>query len=169
MAEVLIIDDDPDVRDVMKAALSAAGHQVREAPDGVQGLALVRKYHPALVVTDIVMPKKDGIEIIRELRWQVPNVAILAVSGAVESAFYLHVARQLGADVVLAKPFRLGDVVGAVSDLLNGSQHAAKSRRNYRQSRQACGDGRHAHRAPSRRAGICLAQATPAAADADRK
>jgi DNA-binding response OmpR family regulator len=127
MAEILIIDDDHDVRDVMKVALSAAGHQVREASDGVQGLALVRKYHPALVVTDIVMPEKDGIEIIRELRWRVPNVAILAVSGAVENALYLRVAKQLGAGGVLAKPFRLDDLVVAVSDLLSGSQRAAKA------------------------------------------
>ncbi len=128
MAEILIIDDDPDVRDVMKAALSAAGHQVREAKDGVEGLALVRKHHPTLVVTDIVMPEKEGMEIIRELRRQVPNIAILAVSGAVRSAFYLHLASQFGADAVLAKPFRFDDLIRVVADLLNGSEHPATAR-----------------------------------------
>src|SRR6267142_2330322 len=60
MAEILIIDDDPGVRDVMNAALSAVGHQVREAKNGVEGLSEVRKHPPALVVTDIVMPDKEG-------------------------------------------------------------------------------------------------------------
>src|SRR5258708_2474747 len=127
MAEILIIDDDPDVRDVMKAALSAAGHQVREAENGVEGLSQVRKHPPALVVTDIVMPDKEGLEIIRELRRQVPNVAILAVSGAVRGAFNLHLASQFGADAVLAKPFGFDDLVGAVADILAGSEHAGYS------------------------------------------
>jgi DNA-binding response OmpR family regulator len=125
MADILIIDDDPVVRSVMKAVLKDAGHQVREAKDGVEGLALAQRHRPALVVTDIVMPEKEGMETIRELRQQIPKIAILAVSGAVNRAFYLHLAGQFGADGVLAKPFSFDDLVASVSDLLNRSEHPA--------------------------------------------
>ena len=73
MAAILVNDDDPVIRGVMKAVLKGAGHHVQEAKDGVEGLALVRKHNPALVVTDIVMPEKDGVEFIWELRHRLPN------------------------------------------------------------------------------------------------
>jgi DNA-binding NarL/FixJ family response regulator len=71
------------------------------------------------------MPEKEGMEIIRDLRREAPNMAILAVSGAVSGAFYLHVATQLGANAVLSKPFTPDDLVGAVTELLSEPQQAA--------------------------------------------
>ena len=81
VAEILIIDDHPGDRYIMAEALKGAGHQVRQAKDGAEGLALCRERLPTLVVTDIVMAAKDGIETIRELRRVAPSIPILAVSG----------------------------------------------------------------------------------------
>jgi DNA-binding response OmpR family regulator len=125
MAEILIIDDDAVTREIMTAALEVAGHHVREAQNGADGIALVRKYHPALVVTDLMMPEKEGVEVIMELRQREPDIAILAVSGVPGNDLYLHVARELGADAVLQKPVSFDRLVGVVSELLNGMRHIA--------------------------------------------
>jgi CheY-like chemotaxis protein len=121
MAEILVIDDHPGDRYIMAEALTGAGHKVRQANDGTEGLALCRKRLPALVVTDIVMASKDGIETIRELRQIAPNVPILAVSGTEHAALYLNAVTLLGADAVLTKPFGFDELVRAVTDLLNDS------------------------------------------------
>ncbi len=122
MAEILIIDDHPGDRYIMAEALAGAGHQIRQASEGGEGLALCRERLPALVVTDIVMAAKDGIETIRELRQMAPKIPILAVSGTEHAALYLNAVTLLGADAVLAKPFRLDELVRAVTGLLNHSQ-----------------------------------------------
>jgi CheY-like chemotaxis protein len=118
MAEILVIDDDPGDRLIMAEMLTAAGHYVREATDGVEGVALCRNRLPALVVTDIVMARKDGIETIRELRAFAPDLPILAASGVEHSAVYLSAVNLLGADAVLAKPLPLDEFVGTVTHLL---------------------------------------------------
>jgi CheY-like chemotaxis protein len=122
VAEILVIDDHPGDRYIMTEALTGVGHRVREAKDGAEGLDLCRKHLPALVVTDIVMAAKDGIETIRELRKMAPNIPILAVSGAAHSDCYLNAVTLLGADTTLAKPFRFDQLVRAVTDLLDASQ-----------------------------------------------
>ena len=118
MAEILIIDDDPDVREVMNAALEMAGHHVREAQDGIEGLAMARQHHPTVVATDIVMPEQEGGQVIRQLRRELPGISILAVSGAARRDLYLKIAEQFGADAVLAKPFTPDDLTNAVGGLL---------------------------------------------------
>jgi CheY-like chemotaxis protein len=118
MAEILVIDDHAGDRHIMTEALTCAGHRVREAQDGVEGVASCRKQLPSLVVTDIVMAGKDGIETIRELRQFAPNIPILAVSGAEHSAFYLGAVALLGADAVLPKPLRFDELIATVERLL---------------------------------------------------
>src|SRR5881398_2698184 len=118
MAEILIIDDHPGDRYVMAELLAGAGHYVREATDGVEGVALCRNRLPALVITDIVMARQDGFETIRELRALAPTLPILAVSGVEHSAVYLSAATLLGADAMLAKPLALDELVGTVAQLL---------------------------------------------------
>jgi CheY-like chemotaxis protein len=118
MAEILVIDDHPGDRYMMAEMLAGAGHYVREATDGVEGIALCRNRLPALVITDIVMARKDGVETIRELRALAPNLPILAVSGVEHSAVYLSAVSLLGADAVLAKPLSLDEFVGTVTQLL---------------------------------------------------
>ena len=119
MADILVIDDDAVSREIMIATLETAGHRVREAENGANGIALARKYQPAVVVTDLMMPEKEGVEVIMELRQKEPHIAILAVSGVAGNDLYLHVARELGADAVLRKPFEFDALIEAVSELLN--------------------------------------------------
>jgi CheY-like chemotaxis protein len=123
VAEILIIDDHAGDRYIMAEALAGAGYKIRQANEGAEGLALCRERLPALVVTDIVMKVKDGIETIRELRRLAPKIPILAVSGTEHADLYLNAVTLLGADAALTKPFRFDELVQAVADLLNASEH----------------------------------------------
>jgi len=137
VAEILIIDDQPGDRYIMAEALAGAGHQIRQANEGAEGLALCRERVPALVVTDIVMAVKDGIETIRELRRLVPTIPILAVSGTEHAALYLNAVSLLGADAALAKPFSFEELVQVVADLLNASQRRHLGGRRLAETREA--------------------------------
>ena len=129
MAEILIIDDHPGDRYVMAELLAGGGHYVREATDGVEGVALCRNRLPALVITDIVMARKDGFEIIRELRALAPTLPILAVSGVEHSTVYLSAVNLLGADAVLAKPLVRDEFIATVSQLLSQAEPRLSSAR----------------------------------------
>ena len=123
LAKILVIDDDPRVRGVIAEALTATGHEVIEANDGREGLDMFRLHLPTLVVTDILMPEKDGLETIRELRGGGSNVAIVAVSdsGPMSSAQLLTLARLMGADAGIAKPFGATELVAVVDRLLGSA------------------------------------------------
>jgi CheY-like chemotaxis protein len=124
VAKILIIDDDPRMRRTISRILARAGHEVSEAPDGLEGVELFRTNHPDIVVTDIVMPKKEGIETILDLRRENPVTLILAISGGATlrggtaPLDYLDLAKGLGADAVLAKPFRAPDLLREIDNLL---------------------------------------------------
>jgi DNA-binding response OmpR family regulator len=120
MARILVIDDDPEMRRMIVQILTAAGHEVLEAKDGREGMSLFHVHQPALVITDILMPEKDGLETILEMRGTASTVAIIAISdgGATSTMMFLDLARKLGADVAIAKPFRERDLVESVSRLL---------------------------------------------------
>ena len=123
VADILVIDDNSMFRRIVAEVLGRAGHRVHQAADGEAGVAAFRRLRPDLVVTDIVMPEKEGIEVIRELRGEAPHLPILAMSGSCSRGdFYLHAATALGADAALAKPFRPAELVGIVADLLVGTQ-----------------------------------------------
>jgi DNA-binding response OmpR family regulator len=117
MAKILIIDDDPQMRRMMNRVLTAAGHEVIEAEDGRIGLAQFIAHRSALVVTDIVMPGKEGVETIRDLRRQAPGVPVLAISGSGYES-YLEMARMFGATAALTKPFHGAALIAAVNGLL---------------------------------------------------
>jgi CheY-like chemotaxis protein len=119
MSLVLVIDDDAQIRRMTRRILAGAGHAVIEAEDGDAGLALVRSGEVALVLTDLIMPNKEGIETIRDIRQICPEMAIIAMSGTGASAsLYLHVAEKLGADAVLSKPFRAAELIETVTRVL---------------------------------------------------
>lgn len=124
MASILVIDDDEFVRSLVTRALAQEGHRVDVAPDGATGLDLYRSARFDLVVTDILMPGKEGIEFILELREEDPSIPVLAISGGgvagVSST--LQDARMLGADATLPKPFDVEALQRAVSGLLEGSR-----------------------------------------------
>jgi DNA-binding response OmpR family regulator len=104
---ILVIDDDPVVRGTIRAVLEDEGYSVTCAEDGRRGLAAFRKSKPDLVVIDIIMPDKEGIETILELRSIWPEGPIIAISagGRIAKGDLLELAKGGGADAVLAKPF----------------------------------------------------------------
>ena len=121
MAEILIIDDEPQMRRLIARILSGAGHVVHEANNGKEGIGSFRRVHPALVITDLVMPDMEGIEMIRELRKEAPATPILAISGG-GPPVYLRAATGMGAAAALAKPFSADAFLSAVENLLTKSE-----------------------------------------------
>lgn len=114
MAHILIVDDEPRVRDMVRAALQAGGHVVSEAPDGVLVAHIVAQNPPDLVIMDLSMPIKGGVDTILALRHEYPNLKILAISGGT----MLEAARRMGANALLSKPFLRGELQAAVAALL---------------------------------------------------
>ncbi|MBO3739342.1 response regulator [Actinoplanes flavus] len=112
MAKVLVVDDEPDLRFLHRRILSRAGHEVTEANDGAAALEAVRASPPDLVVTDVMMPIMNGVELIRRLRADPRTAAIPVV--AVSGDWRLVTE----ADRVLAKPCSSRDLRAAVDDLL---------------------------------------------------
>jgi CheY-like chemotaxis protein len=119
MASILVIEDDKDVRDYLVEVLSRAGHVVAAAGNGRDGVAMFRQDPAQVVITDIIMPEKDGIETILDLRREHPQLKVIAISGGGRSTpeNYLHSARLLGADRAFRKPFRNEEILAAVAEL----------------------------------------------------
>ena len=109
MPSILVIEDDPIMRLVMEEILHALKYKVLCANDGMEGLKLARVLHPDLILTDILMPEMEGIELIQRLREDVPHTPILAMSGGGEitAELALRSATAMGACAVLYKPFDL--------------------------------------------------------------
>jgi DNA-binding response OmpR family regulator len=107
MPMILIVDDDPMVRETIKHILISEDYEVAIAQDGRQAVDVFRKSPVDLVVTDIIMPEKDGIEVIKEIRALQQDVRVLAISGGgrIGNTDFLKIAEKLGAFAVLAKPF----------------------------------------------------------------
>ena len=126
-AKILVIEDDEAMRRLNGRILTDGGCEVVEAADGRVGMRLFQEAAPCLVITDIVMPNRDGIEIIREIRESGSKVGIIAISGAGvrRGELFLSAARQFGADVILQKPFRPEALRAAVEVLLKRDLSAA--------------------------------------------
>lgn len=123
MLRILLIDDNAMLRKALRLALTHSGYAVTEAANGEEGLARFREAPVQLVITDIVMPEKEGLETIGELRALAPGLKILAISGGgVGTATdYLFMAKALGAERVLQKPFTEEELVSTVGGMLRGS------------------------------------------------
>jgi len=116
---ILLIEDSDFTREVLRLALESEGYRVLEAPDGREGVRLYRERRPAVVILDIVMPEKDGIETVREILAIDPAAVIFTMSGAEDD--YQEVARMLGAKRGFRKPVVLEALLEAVrSDTLLG-------------------------------------------------
>jgi DNA-binding response OmpR family regulator len=119
MARILVVDDDAAVRSTVQRILERAGHTVQVAENGADGLRKFREARHDLVVTDLYMPEKEGIETIQDLRAESPGTRILAVSGGLMGdKTGLVDAELLGADATLAKPFTPEQLQKAVAALL---------------------------------------------------
>jgi len=120
MARVLVIDDEEQVRTLIREVLEGAGHEVIEARNGREAMKLYEANPTCVVITDLVMPEQDGLETIREVRRRFPAVKIIAVSGAQQklNLDLLYVAEKLGALRTLEKPFEIRKLVALVEELL---------------------------------------------------
>ena len=120
MAQILIIDDEPNLRSTLRRTLHQAGHQVSEAGNGAEGIDSYERDPPDLVITDIFMPEKEGIETIIALHRADPDLPIIAISGGGRSGgAVLSSAEKLGARHTLSKPFRGEQLLSAVSESLS--------------------------------------------------
>jgi DNA-binding response OmpR family regulator len=120
MQSILVIDDDKLMCMALARILASAGFTVTQAFDGDEGLQLYRTYGFDLVITDLIMPDKEGIQIIRELRKENSNIRIIAMSagGRGGATDYLKWARLMGAKQCLSKPIKREDLLNAVSTVL---------------------------------------------------
>jgi len=120
MRSILLIDDDLELLRQMATVFRAAGYVVGAAPDGHAGLARFIAEPSDVVVTDIIMPNREGIETIVALKKANPAVKVVAISGGykVGPQAFLDLARAVGADGAIAKPFRLAELLDLVARLL---------------------------------------------------
>jgi CheY-like chemotaxis protein len=118
MADILLIDDEDTFRRALSMVLTRAGHRVQEARDGAEAIKLYLQAVPDLVITDLIMPDKEGVETIIALRELNPSLRIIAMSGADACGDYLKIARKLGARRTFSKPFHGSEIIEGVESLL---------------------------------------------------
>ena len=122
MYDILVVDDEPMIRDGLKVALEMEGHRALTASDGNEALKIVDESKPQLIITDIIMPESDGIEVICSLKETNPDIKILAISGGgrISAQDHLKIAKQLGASSILAKPFSTEELICEINKLFEG-------------------------------------------------
>lgn len=120
MKKILIIEDDDLLRNLLTRFLSKHGYQTESAEDGEKGLLCLKETVFDLIITDIIMPGKEGIETIQEIRSILKDLPIIAISGGgrMSADSYLPLAEMLGANCTLAKPFRNEELLNKVRELL---------------------------------------------------
>ncbi|MEO6036281.1 MAG: response regulator [Verrucomicrobiota bacterium] len=120
MARILIIDDNSQLREMLKLMLSQAGHEVQEAGDGATGEALYRQKPADLVIVDILMPEKGGLQTIVELKRDYPNAKVIGISGGFQKKTDENqsLADLLGVEGTLSKPFAAEELLKMVSEIL---------------------------------------------------
>ena len=126
---ILVVDDDPGIRRALQILLSREGYQVTQARNGVEALRLWRDHGSDLVITDLHMPEKNGIETIVELLSHSPGMRIIAMSGGGQTKRLdlLGNAAMLGAVLTIEKPFTLNEMMSMVRRALTGEDHRSAS------------------------------------------
>lgn len=116
----MVVDDEPEMRESLGHLLTAAGYQVVAVADGREAIQKLATQKFDLVLTDLLMPNKDGIELIFELRAKYPGVPVVAMSGGgyMPRADYLEMARRVGARAILEKPFTTEQMLSTIELLL---------------------------------------------------
>ena len=120
MANILLVDDEPLVVDTLSSAMESKGHTVVTASNGIEGLRRFVEGRFDLVITDIIMPDKEGIGLIMEMRRVLPTVKIIAISGGgrTGNVEFLKMAVELGAVATLKKPIRLAEFFNVLNECL---------------------------------------------------
>lgn len=123
MASILLVDDEAAVRELMAIVLQMEGHSVTQAGDGNAAIGALEGATFDLVITDLVMPGKEGIETIMDIRRRWPELKVIAMSGGGRGSAsdYLEMAAHLGASRTLEKPFESEDLVKMVAEVLAGA------------------------------------------------
>ncbi|MBX6323495.1 MAG: response regulator [Rhodospirillaceae bacterium] len=163
-ARVLVIDDDDLVRRTITKILGLAGYSVIPASNGVEGLAMLRRWPIDLVLTDIIMPEKEGLEIIIEVRKRMPGLPIIAISGGgrTRNMTFLALGKKLGADRVLTKPFLPKQLLAAVGACLSMPAASTRSSHELPAPPPARSDARHQGPSEGRQADRAGRSAAPA-------
>jgi CheY-like chemotaxis protein len=120
LKSILIIEDQQNLRSVVKSTLERLGYRVHEAGNGREGIEVYKRTAPDLVITDLIMPEKEGLETIRDLKKMVPDVKIIAMTGAgrANSKDFLKMARLFGAAIALSKPFTFPELAKSVEAMI---------------------------------------------------
>jgi CheY-like chemotaxis protein len=124
MAHILVIDDDLSILSLFEQFLTNDGHSVAVASNGRNGLRMMEKQKPDLIITDIMMPEMDGLELLMELRKDHSDIPIIAISGGmqIQPVSFLPQAKKFGADRIFIKPVSLVELRQAIRELLTESQ-----------------------------------------------
>jgi CheY-like chemotaxis protein len=135
MANILLIDDDLQVRELLTIMLTHYKHSVVTAENGEEALKVFKSRRPDLIITDILMPKKDGIETILELLELDKSIPIVAISGGrgamLSSDFNLDSAKMIGANAILKKPFSHAQLQEAIKEAMDTPRFNPKSAGNF--------------------------------------
>ena len=120
MARILIAEDDLNTLQGLQTIIEREGHEVETVSDGESGIRAAEEESPDVAIIDLIMPGKEGIETIIDIRNRFPEIRIVAISGGGQlgPGDYLRSAQLLGAHKTLAKPFKREEIVGAVEELL---------------------------------------------------
>lgn len=123
MARILVVDDEAPIRALLRQVLESAGHEVRERHDGCGVLGALAGDPPDLLILDVFMPNREGLETLTDVRKHHPQVKVIAISGggSYGDLDVLKVARKLGAHLALPKPVLRKDLLAAVDELLERS------------------------------------------------
>ena len=126
MPGVLIVEDDKELREMLKMSLLRRSFTVFEAENGKDAITHFKPCITDLVVTDLIMPEEDGLKVVIKLRELKPSIKIIAISGGgkVGPGSYLNLAKALGADAIYSKPFSINDLTLKIEQLLDNEQHS---------------------------------------------
>ena len=124
MAAILLVEDELELKEMLKVALARRNFTVIEAENGREAIARFRPGITDLVITDLIMPEEDGLKVIIKLREVKPSVRIIAISGGGKAGpgNYLSLAKALGADAVFSKPFSIAELLSKAEELLEIEQ-----------------------------------------------
>lgn len=125
MPGILIVEDDKELREMLKLSLLRSNFTVLEAENGKDAIVHFKPLLTDLVVTDLIMPEEDGLKVVIKLRELKPSIKIIAISGGgkVGPASYLNLAKALGADAIYTKPFSINDLIAKIEELLDNEQN----------------------------------------------